>query len=108
MRGDNNFYTGLTEDISEGGIFIATCHGLPLGTPVILAFTLPGAWSPLEVRGTVQWLREPAALASGSAIFSSDDDRVKPGMGVRFDALDRRSTLAIRAFMARRDPEFFD
>ena len=43
LMGENNFYVGLSQNISEGGIFIATYRVLPLGTRVLLTFTLPGS-----------------------------------------------------------------
>jgi uncharacterized protein (TIGR02266 family) len=110
MHGENNFYTGLSEDISEGGIFIATQHVLPIGTPVVLSFTLPHSEVPIGVIGTVQWLRGPNATASQHNNFGGDDSAgaVKTGMGVRFDDIGQDSIRAIRDFTRQRTPEFFD
>jgi uncharacterized protein (TIGR02266 family) len=109
LSGENNFYTGLTEDISEGGVFIATHHILPLGTPVIMAFTLPHARKPLQVAGKVRWIREPDAVRRPGYNFGGDLDRdVKPGMGVEFTNLDAESLAAIKFFTRCRAPEFFD
>ncbi len=62
-NGDNNFYAGLSEDISDGGLFIATCQRLPVGTPVLLRITLPTSSEPIQLRATVHWVRGPEALA---------------------------------------------
>ena len=34
MTSEHNFYVGFTEDISEGGLFIATDEPLEPGSPV--------------------------------------------------------------------------
>jgi uncharacterized protein (TIGR02266 family) len=105
LHGDNNFYTGLSEDISQSGIFIATCHVLPIGTPVMLEFTLPESRHALQVQGTVQWVREPDFLHVHHVGFGH---RPPPGMGVQFHDLDRLAASEIRWFMRRRAPEFYD
>lgn len=109
MHGENNFYSGLSENFSEAGVFIATHHALPIGTPVVLSFTLPDSSEPLAVVGTVQWIRGPHATARTESIFGqgAEADFVKPGMGVQFSAAAEESIRAIRAFMRRRSPEFF-
>lgn len=110
MEGDNNFYTGLSENISEAGVFIATHHVLPIGTPVVLSFTLPFASEPISVAGTVKWIREPRATANAQSVFGSDRESasVRPGIGVQFNDVDQAANDAIRSFMTRRSPEFYD
>ena len=110
MQGENNFYTGLSEDISEGGVFIATFHLLPVGTPVVLAFTLPNAHEPITASGTVKWVRGPDATARSENIFGAGRELpgVIPGIGIRFHDLDASTRTTIREFMRRRTPVFFD
>lgn len=109
MQGENNFYAGLSEDMSEGGVFIATHHALPIGTPVVLSFTLPDADEPLSVYGTVQWLRGPDATARWDSNFGAGSETgVMPGMGIKFHEMDPASLKAIRYFVRRRSPVFFD
>lgn len=110
MQGENNFYTGLSEDVSEGGIFIATHHLLAIGTRVVLSFTLPGASEAITVEGTVQWVRGPDATARAENVFGGDRryaQGVTPGMGIRFRGIDRASVDAIRDFMFKRRPDFY-
>lgn len=107
LLGENNFYFGLSQNISEGGIFIATHRLLPIGTPVLMSFTLPRTMQTLTVEGTVQWTREP------SAVFDDADpdtwlSAVKPGMGIRFRHLDPEAIEAVREFTRWRSPEFYD
>lgn len=110
MQGDNNFYTGLSENISEGGVFIATSHHLPIGTPVVLEFTLPTSDKPLSLFGTVQWVRGPDATARNGEVFGFGREvyGAMPGIGVQFHGVDPDALRAIRSFMQQRPPVFFD
>ena len=67
------FFTGFSQDISEGGIFVATYDPLPLGQAVDLLFTLPDRYS-IRTKGNVSWVR--------SVKDASTD--IPPGMGIRF------------------------
>ena len=102
LLGDNNIYVGLSQNISEGGIFIATHRTLPIGTPVVLTFTLPRDPHPISVPGIVRWLRGPEATAHEGR------SSVHSGMGVQFLGLDERASAALRDFTRWRSPEFFD
>ena len=73
--GDTHFTTGLTQDLSEGGVFIATYQLLPIGTSVSLAFELPGGHR-VEARGEVRWIRGEI-----------EDSDTRPGLGVAFTEL---------------------
>jgi uncharacterized protein (TIGR02266 family) len=97
MESETNFYMGLTENLSEGGLFIATHVLKPLGTQIEVSFKLPGASESLKLTGTVRWLRE----------YSPTSD-TSPGMGVRFEQIDQHQVEHIRAFLAARDPLFYD
>jgi uncharacterized protein (TIGR02266 family) len=107
LHGDNNFYTGLSGNISGGGIFIATQHILPIGTRVIMSIALMRSVH-MTIHGTVRWLRGPEATASPSNVFSGQVCGVKPGMGIQFDELDPEVARTIHRFMQRRQPELFD
>jgi uncharacterized protein (TIGR02266 family) len=110
MQGENNFYAGLSEDISEGGVFIATFQLLPIGTPVVLSFTLPSSDEPITANGTVQWVRGPDATAAVENMFGAGREvpGIMPGIGIRFQGLDAATRQTIRDFMQRRRPDFFD
>jgi uncharacterized protein (TIGR02266 family) len=97
MESETNFYMGLTENLSEGGLFIATHVLKPLGTQIEVSFKLPGAPEPIKVTGTVRWLRE----------YSPTSD-TSPGMGVRFEHIDQHQVEHIRNFLAARNPLFHD
>lgn len=53
---DNNFFTGLTGEISDGGLFVATHNVLPVGTRVALKVYLPEGT--LKALGQVSWVRK--------------------------------------------------
>lgn len=88
LYSESQFFSGLTEDLSEGGLFVATYAPLPIGTEIDLVFTLP---TDHEVRtpGVVRWVR-------------SVDCETAPGFGVQFGALDARDVAAIHAFLRHR------
>lgn len=95
LYSDTNFWSGYTEDVSEGGLFVASWHLHPIGTQVEVAFELPTGRA-IRTRGEVRWLRE------------TSDEGTRPGMGVRFLALDPDDHAAIRAFVKHRAPLFYD
>ena len=97
MQSDSNFYIGLTENLSNGGIFVATHQVQPIGTAVALTLRLPNRKTPLTLGGRVRWLRE-----------FSDTSEAPPGMGIEFETISESDGRAIREFLAARTPLFFD
>ena len=92
---DHNFYAGFAENLSAGGVFIATHKLKPVGSTIELTITLPEGQ--FRARGEVRWIR----------VFNEQSD-TPPGMGVKFEDLDPAAVQAIQSFLARRDPLFFD
>jgi uncharacterized protein (TIGR02266 family) len=97
MNTDHQFYSGFSEDIDEGGIFVATFEPKPVGNKVLVNFKLPGG-RPVTAQGEVQWVREYNPLVPEMA----------PGMGVKFTNLMPKDREAIKAFMQDRAPMFYD
>ena len=97
LTSKHNFFTGLTENLSEGGLFVATYDILPIGTEVQLDMNLPEL-KPIRVKAVVRWLRDDDSLGANQA----------PGMGLQFCELDGESKETIRQFLQIRDPIFFD
>jgi uncharacterized protein (TIGR02266 family) len=99
LESDHNFYTGLTQNISAGGLFIATHVLRKIGDRITLNFVLPGAEKPVQVETEVRWIRENTALqkVDGST-----------GMGVRFINLSPEASAAINKFLQSRDSLFYD
>jgi uncharacterized protein (TIGR02266 family) len=97
FRSDTNFYVGFTEDISEGGLFVATHMLRPVGEELELCFTLPNGHE-VKLAGVVRWLRDPYDYS----------DEARPGMGVQFREVRGDDLAMIREFVALRDPMFFE
>jgi uncharacterized protein (TIGR02266 family) len=93
---DHNFYAGFAENLSAGGVFIATHKLKPVGSKIELTINLPDGVQ-IRATGDVRWIR----------VFNEQSD-TPPGMGVRFDGLAEASVALIQSFLARRDPLFFD
>ena len=97
LQSDSNFYMGLAQNLSNGGVFVATHLIQPLGTAVDLALRLPTRGVPLDLRGIVRWVREVSAALE-----------VPPGMGIEFEGISEDDTRAIGEFLVARTPLFFD
>ncbi len=97
LGSDHNFYMGFVENMSLGGVFIATHMLKTVGEIVELNIRLPD--SPVAVKGVgrVRWIRE-----------FSERSNVPPGMGVQFLQLEPGSLELIEAFLAQREPIFYD
>ncbi|HEV8548219.1 MAG TPA: TIGR02266 family protein [Polyangiaceae bacterium] len=92
---DAQFFTGLSLDISEGGLFVATYSTIPIGTKLVLCFELPDGTN-VEARGEVRWVRSEAI------------DGERPGVGVAFTDLPADARDRIVALCARKPPLYVD
>ena len=99
LESDHNFYTGLTQNISSGGLFIATHHLRKIGDRITLKFTLPGSEKVLAVETEVRWIRE------NSALLRAENGT---GMGVRFINLSPETSAAINSFVQSRESLYYD
>jgi uncharacterized protein (TIGR02266 family) len=97
VASDHNFYQGFAENISAGGIFIATHLIKPVGSKIDLSICLPGISTVIQGVGEVRWVRD-----------YNESSNVPPGMGIRFVELSSESAQAITSFLAHREPMFFD
>jgi uncharacterized protein (TIGR02266 family) len=76
LTSESQFFSGLSGDLFEGGLFIETYRRLPLGTMLELEIDLPDV--SVTATGCVQWARD-AATGSPSGVgvvligLSSDD-----------------------------------
>lgn len=92
--GEHNFFAGLTMDVCEGGLFVATYQSRPVGTKLMLSFVLPDGHA-ITAPGIVKFVIE----ARGD---------VPPGMGVAFLELSPADVAAIRSFCKKREPIYYD
>lgn len=94
LDGPSNLFMGASENISEGGVFVASFKLRPIGDRFSIQFTLPDEERPVSAVVEVAWLRksDPA------------HPNVTPGMGLRFLALDVGDAPRLSAFVTRRAP----
>jgi uncharacterized protein (TIGR02266 family) len=96
LGSDSQFYSGFSENLSEGGIFVATHDLRPLGTRLEVTFSLPTSRRRIRTEGVVCWVRA-----------YSETSGAPPGIGIRFLWLLQDDALAVRAFCIHRPPLFF-
>jgi uncharacterized protein (TIGR02266 family) len=91
-----NFFTGFSENISEGGVFIATLSPPVIGTELEVNISVDDD-DPVNVRGQVSWIR-------------TDDTGHPTGCGIRFVELNSRQEQALAALVdrANREPLFYE
>jgi len=94
LTSESHIYTGLSLDVSTGGVFVATYEPAPAGTAVSLYFVLPDGHV-VNAEGVVRWTRAATEDAP-------------PGMGVAFAHISGESLDHIAAFCASRPPLYFD
>ena len=95
---ENNFWSGLTMNMSDGGVFVATHNVVPVGTVLVLHLLLPFEKEPVITLAQVRWSRG----------YSGQED-VPPGIGLQFVDTDATSLAKIKKFVATmREPLFYD
>jgi uncharacterized protein (TIGR02266 family) len=98
LETDHNFYTGLTQDISSGGLFVATSIMYAVGQRLRVRFSLPGQTEPITADAEVRWVRDPRAMKTDAP----------EGVGLRFVELPAEAHAHIASFLSRRDSLFYD
>lgn len=96
---DGQAAIGVTENISQGGAFVATFRSLPEGSHVRLTFELPGP-SPTTIVATAKVMRVRGAAAPTKG---GPAPEVVPGMGLKFVDLSSAAFDAIGAYVAAAD-----
>ena len=98
LETEHNFYTGLTQDISSGGIFVATGLSYRVGEKMTVRFTLPGRKEPIVADAEVRWVRDSRYTRTDSP----------DGVGLRFVSLPAEAQASIVRFLENRDSLFYD
>ena len=94
---ESNLWLGFSQDMAEGGVFIATYETRPLGARIEISLRLHEDAEPIFLFGNVHWLRPPSA---------GDDFPV--GVGVRLADVSTETARVLQKFAARRTPIFYD
>jgi len=96
LESDHNFFTGVANNLSEGGIFVATAHPPPIGSEVGFELVLGG--ERFLVMGVVRWVRDERAASSGAPA----------GCGVKWVHLEDGALVAINHFVDVRQTDFYE
>jgi Tfp pilus assembly protein PilZ len=94
---DDRCWSGLSYDVSAGGIFVATLEAPPLGLDVTNIVMLPDG-TRLSLRGVVRWVRATADASGG----------LPAGFGVEWHELPMSALRAMLHFAELRDVLFWD
>jgi uncharacterized protein (TIGR02266 family) len=97
FQSETNFFTGLSMDVSTGGLFVASYDIPPVGTEVNVNFNLPGG-PMMSLNGIVRWVRE----------FNPVTPDMVPGFGVSFVNLSPVEEAAINDYLARNSPLLYE
>lgn len=98
LSSEHNFYSGITSDLSEGGVFVATHVTAKIGEQLSMDLRLPGSAQTYRIEGIVRWVRDLRVESEGSP----------PGFGMQFVGLSPDALDAIHRFVAQRDSIFFE
>jgi uncharacterized protein (TIGR02266 family) len=96
MESDSNFYTGLSSNVSEGGLFVASDALPPIGTRLLVRFALGESVDHIDAVGEVCWLRD---------LVSSD---FPCGFGLRFLEISDEALGRVARFVASRESIFYE
>jgi uncharacterized protein (TIGR02266 family) len=97
LGSEHNFYAGLAENLSAGGLFVATHRLQKVGSTIDLTLRMPDSDEMFKLIGEVRWVR----------VYNEQSDS-PPGLGIRFIELSPAVTAAIGRFLSQREPLFFD
>jgi uncharacterized protein (TIGR02266 family) len=90
---EHNFYSGLTLDISTGGVFVATHRRFNAGERLEFAISLPDRQEAVRGEGIVRWSRAQSELSDAP-----------PGVGLEFVGLSADALEAIEAYVRDNAP----
>jgi uncharacterized protein (TIGR02266 family) len=97
VASEHNFFAGLSLNISEGGIFVATHHEHAVGTRLEISLAFPGDGDATTIMTVVRWVRTHRAADGG-----------QPGLGLSFIDVPPEVFAKIQRFVKKRDPLFYD
>lgn len=91
----NQFFTGFSKNLSEGGIFVATDDLVPIGTLIEMSFTVPNVAHHFKTIGEVRWARETSSHLGPA------------GVGIQFLEVSRDQRQLLREVLRKVDTLFF-
>ena len=94
LRSETNFFSAMTENISDGGIFVSTLSPPEIGESVKLQLTVDGEGA-IIVAGIVRWLRSTEDGYSGCGIqFVKLTDEARRTVDNLVNSIERDPLLA--------------
>jgi len=97
VDGPHTFFSGFTQDISTGGVFLSTHQIYPIGMKMKLSFIVEG--EKLELDAVVRWVRTSESISSPDLF---------PGMGLQFVDPPEKAVEVIEEFIKKKEPIFVD
>lgn len=82
--------TCFSINVSTGGVFVETESSLPVETPLVLKFILPGHSNPINCKGRVAWVND---------VKAPRNRRLPPGMGLQFMDPSLEDMAVVRSFV---------
>jgi uncharacterized protein (TIGR02266 family) len=92
LQSESTIWIGHAENVSDGGVFVATKELKPIGTEVEMTIKLPGDnMLPVWAVGVVVWIRETSGKADAPL-----------GMGIQFRLIADDALRRVRNFIRER------
>ena len=91
LQSESTIWIGHAENVSDGGVFVATKELKPIGTEVEMTLKLPGHMLPVWSVGVVCWIRD-----------TSGQSDTPLGMGIQFRLIADDALRRIRDFVRER------
>lgn len=98
LLAEHQFYTGFTQDIGTGGLFLTTRELRPIGERFRVLFRIPGSEHDFQPLCEVRWHRSPR---------KTGEPAVRPGMGLRFLDLTPEERRLIDGLIRDHDTLFY-
>jgi uncharacterized protein (TIGR02266 family) len=93
LQSETTIWIGHAENVSDGGVFVASKELKPIGTEVEMTLKLPGeSVVPVWAVGTVVWIRETSGSNADAPL----------GMGIQFRLIADEALRRIRDFIRER------
>lgn len=106
VEGAANRFDATIGDLSAGGVFVLTQRTLPVGTQVMLSFTLPNDKA-VEVLADVRW-QHVGSAAGWDEVAEADATTARgPGLGLSFFCLDPESKTLLERFCVLREALYY-
>jgi len=103
VEGAAHRFDATSADISRGGMFVLTHRAIPIGTHVMLGFTLPNGTA-IEVLAAVQW----QYTGNGRGLDDDYDvDTRGPGLGLSFFCLEPETKALLERFCDLREALYY-